>query len=406
MLKKFLYFVLASFFLFVVSLAVLSRVYGSGIRISDGRYLGYSPTGQEWLFLQYQNTPVVHDGPYVLTNNNQRVAHYVSGDGKNASTHSKVLVSDNVQVTVDNLTKTSFVVNIRDNYPRSRLNIEQPDKLFVLSDMEGNFDAMVLLLSANSVINDSLEWSYGIGHVVLVGDMVDRGENVVPLLWLIYKLEAEAKAAGGEVHYVLGNHERYLLDGRVKSAARKYYGTFRNTGMSPRELWSVSSELGRWLRSKPVVLKIGDTLFVHGGVSPRVLNHNPTLQSIDAESEAHFVIGDSVRRNVGESIIHGSDGLLFYRNLAKDLSQHGLGEKANLEHVDQVLAAFNVNRIVIGHTLAEQIGYDYSGKVIRVDVPHFVGISEALLIEENNLWRSDHKGNKYSLEEAVNFTGL
>ena len=33
-----------------------------------------------------------------------------------------------------------------------------------------------------------------IRHLVLIGDMVDRGNNVVPLLWLIYK-EAEAKLA-------------------------------------------------------------------------------------------------------------------------------------------------------------------------------------------------------------------
>ena len=55
--------------------------------------------------------------------------------------------------------------------------------------------------------------------------------------------------------FILGNHERYLLDGRVKSAAKKYYGTFRTTGMSSRELWPENSELGMWLRSKPVMLK-------------------------------------------------------------------------------------------------------------------------------------------------------
>ena len=83
---------------------------------------------------------------------------------------------------------------------------------------------------------------------MLLGDMVDRGINVVPLLWLVYKLEAEALSSGGKIHYVLGNHERYLLDGRVKSAAKKYKGSFRVTGLSPTSLWSEDSELGSGFR--------------------------------------------------------------------------------------------------------------------------------------------------------------
>jgi len=58
----------------------------------------------------------------------------------------------------------------------------------------------VHLLQVNGVIDHALNWSYSSGHLVLIGDMVDRGNNVVPLLWLIYKLEGEAKLAGGDVH--------------------------------------------------------------------------------------------------------------------------------------------------------------------------------------------------------------
>jgi len=43
--------------------------------------------------------------------------------------------------------------------------------------------------------------------LVLVGDCVDRGQEVTQVLWLIYKLEIAAKNKGGSVHFVLGNHE-------------------------------------------------------------------------------------------------------------------------------------------------------------------------------------------------------
>ncbi|MCH2055068.1 MAG: metallophosphoesterase [Thalassotalea sp.] len=396
-MKKLSIYLLGLLLLFVLSLCFLSWHTGSGIRFSDGRYLGYSPNTNEWLMFEYQNIPVLHDGPYVFRNKGNQFANYITGDKNSPAKLSRVDIKNTVSVTVDNQFNTNFTVNLRNSYPRSELDIPSPAKYLAISDMEGNFDAMIDLLKSNGVINDSLEWNFGSSHLVLIGDMVDRGKNVVPLLWLIYKLEAEAKSAGGNVHYVLGNHERYLLDGRVKSAAKKYHGTFRTTGMSPRELWSKDSELGKWLRSKPVMLKVGDTLFVHGGVSPRALTYNMSLEDIDAEAKRNFVIGDTVRRNIDNSIIHGSDGLLFYRGLAKSMSEYGLGGKASSDHVNKILSRYNVNRVAIGHTLVSNIGYDYDGKVLRVDVPHSSGTSEALLMERSSFWVVDNKGKKSPL---------
>jgi len=396
-LKKLSIYLFNLLLLIILSLCFLSWYTGSGIRISDGRYLGYSAKTNEWLLLEYQNIPVLHDGPYVFKSNGNRFADYISGDKISPAKLSRIDVKDSVSVIVDNELNTTFEVKLKNSYPRSDLDIPSPDSYLAISDMEGDFDAMVRLLRSNGVINDALDWTYGSSHIVLIGDMVDRGINVVPLLWLIYKLESEAKLAGGNVHYILGNHERYLLDGRVKSAGKKYHGTFRATGMSPRELWSKDSELGGWLRSKPVMLKVGDTLFVHGGVSPRALTYNFSLEDIDAEAERNFVIGDTVRRTINDSIIHGSDGLLFYRGLAKSMSKYGLEDKASSDHVNKILSRFNVNRIAIGHTLVSHIGYDYDGKVLRVDVPHSSGTSEALLMEKSLFWVVDNKGTRTPL---------
>jgi hypothetical protein len=282
--------------------------------------------------------------------------------------------------------------------------IPSPKKLFVISDLEGEFATIIHLLKVNGVIDEALNWSYGNGHLVLIGDMVDRGKNVVPLLWLIYKLEGEAKLDGGNVHFILGNHERYLLDGRTKSVASKYYGTFRTTEMSQRELWSEKSEMGRWLRSKPVILKIGSTLFVHAGISPKVLLMNPSLQSIDKEADNNFVTDDAVRRTIDGNVIHDAHGIIFYRGLAQDRRADNLGEKASTAHVNVVLEKFKVDRIAIGHTLATNISHDYDGKVIRVDVNHSGGVSEGLLIEDNVLWRADDKGNIFPLKQVKNIT--
>jgi hypothetical protein len=401
MFKKIVKLFCAFLLIVIASIALISRVTGIGIKAPDGRYLGYS---NEWLFLDYQNIPVRQDGPYVLNENDTHYALYINGDGKAPSEVLQQEVTNEVEVIVENDVGTQFTVPLRKAYQRSELSIPSPKKLFAISDLEGEFDTMVHLLQGNGVIDHALNWSYGSGHLVLIGDMVDRGRNVVPLLWLIYKLEGEAKLAGGDVHFVLGNHERYLLDGRTKSVASKYYGTFRTTEMSQRELWSEKSELGRWLRSKPVMLKIGSTLFVHAGISPKVLSMDPSLQSIDKEAENNFVTDDVVRRTIDGSVIHDANGILFYRGLALDRSADDLGEKASTAHVNQVLEKFKVDRIAIGHTLATNISHDYDEKVIRVDVHHSGEVSEGLVIKDNTLWRADDKGKMFPLKQVENTT--
>lgn len=400
MLKKIIKIFCAFLLISIVSIALITRFTGITIKAPDGRVLGYA---SEWLFLEYPNVPVSQDGPYVLNDTDTSYAIYVNGDGK--TTSNKLLrkeVTNQVEVIVDNDAGTQFTVSLREDHPRSELSIPSPKKLFAISDLEGEFDTMVDLLKANGIIDDALNWSYGSGHLVLIGDMVDRGTNVVPLLWLIYKLEEEAKLAGGNIHFVLGNHERYLLDGRTKSIASKYYGTFRTTDMSQRELWSEKSELGRWLRSKPVLLKIGTTLFVHAGISPKVLAMNPTLQSIDKEAENNFVTDNVIRRNIEGSAIHDAKGVIFYRGLTQDRTAADLGKKASIAHVNQVLEKFKVDRIAIGHSLAANVSQDYEGKVIRVDVNHSGGVSEGVFIEDNILWRADDKGNRFALKQAKN----
>jgi hypothetical protein len=401
MIKKIMKLLCAFLLIAIVSIALISRVTGIGIKAPDGRYLGYS---NEWLFLDYQNIPVRQDGPYVLTENDTRYALYINGDGKAPSELLRQDITNEVEVIADNDEGTQFTVPLRKAHQRSELSIPSPKKLFAISDLEGEFDTMVHLLQVNGVIDHALNWSYSSGHLVLIGDMVDRGNNVVPLLWLIYKLEGEAKLAGGDVHFVLGNHERYLLDGRTKSVASKYYGTFRTTDRSQRELWSEKSELGRWLRSKPVMLKIGSTLFVHAGISPKVLGMNPTLQSVDKEAENNFVTDDVIRRTIDGSVIHDANGILFYRGLALDRSADDLGEKASTAHVNQVLEKFKVDRIAIGHTLAANISHDYDEKVIRVDVHHSGEVSEGLVIKNNTLWRADDKGTMFTLKQVENST--
>jgi hypothetical protein len=65
-------------------------------------------------------------------------------------------------------------------------------QILVLSDIEGNFLALKTMLLGAKVMDDKFNWTFGKGHLVLIGDFFDRGVNVTECLWLIYKLEKEA----------------------------------------------------------------------------------------------------------------------------------------------------------------------------------------------------------------------
>ncbi|HEY9540358.1 MAG TPA: metallophosphoesterase [Luteimonas sp.] len=399
-LKRIAWSVAAVFLLLVVAAAV--RMHEDGalfIEPVEGRRIGYSARTGEWLWLAYPAVPPARDGPYVMREGDRRVAWVLEPDAAGVVHARKIGVGDRVDVVVDDAAATRFSVPLRERHPRDPVRWPMPERILAVSDIEGEFAAFVRLLRANGVIDERFAWTWGAGHLVLVGDMVDRGSNVVPVLWLVYKLEAEARAAGGAVHYVLGNHEQYLLQGRPKHVADKYYATINATGLDHGELWSAGTELGRWLRSKPVLVKVGDTLFAHGGISPRVLATGLDIDAIDAVAARRI----DLRRRETESplattLLQAPTALTKYRGLAR--ASRGY-QPATPAHVRNLLAHFGVRRITIGHTLVERVGLGHDGRVLRLDVHHAGGVSEGVLLEDGRLWRVDDAGARFALGRAV-----
>ena len=71
-----------------------------------------------------------------------------------------------------------------------------------MSDPHGRLDCVVSLLQGNGIIDENLNWNYDSNHLMILGDIFDRGDDVTQILWLIYKLEQEAAQAGGCVSFL------------------------------------------------------------------------------------------------------------------------------------------------------------------------------------------------------------
>ena len=123
------------------------------------------------------------------------------------------------------------------------------------------------------------------------------------------------------------------------------------------QAFSKQGKYGRWLRQHDAVVKIGSTLFLHGGISPKYA----TLQADEINARIKTALASDTPG--AETLLTDDEGPLWYRGLA-------LGPEADLAaHVDALLAFHGVSRIVIGHTVAPGVVLPrFGGKVILNDV--------------------------------------
>jgi hypothetical protein len=308
------------------------------------------------------------DGPYLIGKNMFTVDR--GGDVKKAE-----LQSDIIKVQVDNADADQFMVPLRTDPIPPKAEYALPEKLIAISDIEGNFDAFSGFLLNNGVIDTAFNWTFEQGHLVLVGDFVDRGNNVLPVLWLIYKLEQEAREDGGQVHFILGNHEIMKIQGNFYYAKDKYkriastIGSHQNPIENQRLLFSEQSHLGKWLRSKNIIEKIGDYMFVHAGLAPDILDFHLSLPEMNAIARQN--IDKDLFKNQSDdekvNFVMGAYGPFWYRGFVDDYKYYN---KIKPDQLDAILSTYHVNRFVVGHTIVEEISKDFEGKVIRLDVKH------------------------------------
>ncbi len=344
------------------------------------------------------------DGPYIF-NHDPSVLVYEIDESNELNFH-ETIRTDTFKVVVPNEINDTFYFTLQDSliiypacYPAS-------DKIFVLSDIEGNFNVLVSLLQGNGIIDEHFNWAFGDGHLVVNGDLVDRGEFVTQVLWLIYKLEQQAQEQNGIVHVILGNHENMDIKGRTDYTQDKYIAAAQmiskkdNPSEALRYLFSKDAELGAWLRTKNSIERIGDILFVHAGLSPELIEHDFSFQEINDSVRAYLDYQTSEIENDRTRFLFRNLGPLWFRGMVMDYKDYY--KKSTHDQVESALAQYDANTVVIGHTIVDSVSSEYNGKIMRIDVVHpeekNSGNAQALLIEDNNFYRVNDLGAKVKLK--------
>ena len=73
------------------------------------------------------------------------------------------------------------------------------DRIAAIGDIHGKFKHLVALLERNGIIDSKHDWNWNSGHLVVLGDVFDKGPSVTESLWFLRKLERQARHAGGRL---------------------------------------------------------------------------------------------------------------------------------------------------------------------------------------------------------------
>src|SRR5438445_6997412 len=192
---------------------------------------------------------------------------------------------------------------------------DQREGVVAIGDVHGDFDDFVSILQRAGLIDAQHHWTGGQTTFVQVGDLLDRGPKPRDVMDLMISLEKEAPKTGGRVVGLLGNHEMMNIMGdlryvtaenyaayadsnsaeRQKSAYQEYV-KWRNSHaqllaelpqpmelteaewmarhplgfVEQREAFGPNGSYGKWLREHSAVAKIGEVIFLHGGIHPNL----------------------------------------------------------------------------------------------------------------------------------------
>lgn len=309
-----------------------------------------------------------NDGPYVFyKRDNHFSINYLKGNKADGFyvQQKEVSIDSLHQLTCYSpLDSTSFDFFLNKEITSPKLVYYDTNPILAISDIEGNYLRLRDFLIASKVIDKELKWTFGKGHMVLIGDFVDRGFFVTQVLWFIYKLEQEAKKHGGLVHYIIGNHELKMMQGDYRVTASKYYQVASILERHQTALYDTASFIGRWLSSKNAIECINGNLFVHGGLHPALGNADLTIAKINQLIRDNYYkpFYNSSNKGFEELVLSTETGPCWYRGFfSADLEQH---------EIDNLLKKFASQKVIVGHTIQQKVNWIYEKKVIAIDVQH------------------------------------
>jgi hypothetical protein len=252
---------------------------------------------------------------------------------------------------------------------------QQPgSRVVAIGDIHGDLPALRRALQMAGATNARDEWTGGRLTIVQLGDLIGRSDDERQVLDYVFELQRKAAAAGGAVHALVGNHE--VFGGRVDNQA---------VGPNPFPAWEsvpglrrddprlrhlppgerargaalvTGGPYARRIAAFPVVLKLGRTVFAHGGVVPRWARYGTDRINTEVRD---WLLGMTPEPDSTLGVDDG-DRVMWTRQFSAGVDA---GDCAVLEESLKILGA---ERMVVAHTVHKEITPRCGDKVWAIDV--------------------------------------
>jgi hypothetical protein len=313
---------------------------------------------------------------------------------------------------------------------------ENVERVVAVGDLHGDQEAFLAILQNKGLIDGDGKWIGGKAHLVQLGDAMDRGDFARGILRDIRRLEKEAAADGGMVHFLPGNHEEmnlagvsldylgyvspqqfvdFLPDAYARQQERWTRGMnhkdkmdfwqklMKDPGARAMYYRGFRGEFGEWIGTRNVIVKIDGVVFVHGGI--RSEDSRRSLESINVLYRREFALAGRGRLESPEFLFQPFSPL-WNRDLGDP------GTSLTKADVEQILSNLKARAIVIGHTPGDG-AIRFDGLVWAIDTD-ISGIYEdswlsALEVQGGKiwLWRERHvpKSRDGDLDVLVRLVG-
>jgi hypothetical protein len=244
-------------------------------------------------------------------------------------------------------------------------------RIVAVGDVHGDYASALEAMQLAGAVDASGQWIGGDLIVVQVGDQTDRGDDERQIIDWFEDLQVQAAAVGGEFHPMLGNHEimnvqldlRYVTSGGFEDFADvpfdpndPLYANFDESERGRVAAFRPGGPYALALSDHPVVLQLGDNVFVHGGLIPRFARAG--VDTIN-NSVAAWMRGEAAEPDY----VEGDDCPIWSRHFSSET------DAEDCELLELTLEILGAERMIVAHTVqAEGITSECDGKVWRVDV--------------------------------------
>jgi hypothetical protein len=236
---------------------------------------------------------------------------------------------------------------------------EYNNRIVIIGDIHGDIRRFKDILIDAKVINKNIEWIAEPKNTIVVqmGDQVDSinrdslldNWEVLPDVEMIFftnLLNKIAMSKGGKVISLIGNHELMNIIGNYSYVSQK---SLDDNIKKRYELFKPGGTLSSILGHRPIVIKIGQLLFCHAGLTIEHLNiltkYNKDISYINTVWK-NFVKNNTVfleDKEIFDKIILDNDGILWTRDL---------NEEKDLIRLLENIGCFYM---FVGHTVVENV---------------------------------------------------